>query len=112
MKRKWLKLPRPGLQGDYQESCIICLHGCDTGLAIKGEAEWIIAGLTHLGIPSQAEAFEILRNDEDWAPGTVPDGILTVQIKLCESCAQKSDSKVAPFIPGESVPCYRQSPGI
>src|SRR5918996_689446 len=44
-------LPPPNLQGDYQDSCVVCLRGCDTALAFVGDRDWMAEGLVHLGVP-------------------------------------------------------------
>ena len=58
----------PGLDGTYTDSCVVCLQGCDTGLAFRGEAEWVLAGLHVLGIPDD-EAEQMLTNVTGCEPG-------------------------------------------
>ncbi|MER6765906.1 hypothetical protein ABT266_37595 [Amycolatopsis sp. NPDC000746] len=37
-------LPPTGIDGSYSQSCLLCLHGTDTGLAFgPAEAEWALA---------------------------------------------------------------------
>jgi hypothetical protein len=83
------RLPPPGLQGTYGGSCVVCLQGCDTGLAFWGEAEWIIAGMTNLGIPQQ-EALIMLEDAFGCPPGTVPDGQIELPLTVCEACMARS----------------------
>lgn len=87
-------LPAPGLDGTYTGSCVVCLNGCDTALAFVGEAEWSVAGLTVLGIPSdQAQTMVIEQLATVYGitePDTVPDGDVTVAVSVCESCRDRS----------------------
>ena len=87
-------LPAPGLDGTYSGSCIVCLNGCDTGLAFVGPAEWGIAGLTVLGVPrKQADVIVVEQLAKVYGitePGTVPDGDVMVGVSVCQSCVDKS----------------------
>ena len=110
-----LKIPPPGLQGTYAHSCVICLQGCDTGLALHGEAEWIIAGLLNLGIPDMDEAATMLGTLHGCDPGMVPNGLGTVTIQLCQACLEASSLRdtgmvLGLLVAGEALPCYRQRP--
>ena len=87
-------VPSPGLDGTYSGSCIVCLNGCDTGLAFVGEAEWGMAGLHALGVP-QEQAQQIVV--EQLATlygiteaGVVPVGDVTIGASVCKSCVSKS----------------------
>lgn len=90
-------LPAPGLDGTYSGSCIVCLNGCDTGLAFVGPAEWAIAGLTVLGVPKkQAPAIVIEQLAKQYGitePDTVPDGDVTVGVSVCQSCVDKCGTR-------------------
>lgn len=100
-------LPAPGLQGNYRESCLICLTGTDTGLAFVGEAEWAIAGLNVLGVPmDQAPAvFDAMTG---CVPGTVPDGEMTVVVTVCASCVQRSSASFeVGLLACGTIPHYR-----
>lgn len=90
-------LPAPGLDGTYSGSCIVCLKGCDTGLAFIGPAEWGVAGLTLLGVPQeQATTIVVEQLATQYGitePGTVPDGDVTVGVSVCQSCTDKSGTR-------------------
>jgi hypothetical protein len=109
--RARMKVPPPGLQGTYEGSCVVCLQGCDTGLAFRGEAEWAIAGLLNLGIP-QDQAAATLEAFTGSEPGMVPNGIITVPVRLCEVCLAKSglNMQVGLVAKGGELPCYEQQP--
>jgi hypothetical protein len=79
---------RPGLRGDYDGTCIVCLTPTDTGLAFQGPAEWAIAGLTVLGVPAD-EAAITLEARWETAPGNVPDGEVTVPVRVCRECVRR-----------------------
>jgi hypothetical protein len=98
----------PGLDGTYTGSCVVCLQGCDTALAFRGEAAWVIAGLRVLGLPAD-EAEETLTEITGNAPGMEPDGELTIPVRVCESCVQatKTGMRVGPL--HEPVPVYQRS---
>jgi len=64
-------MTRPGLDGSYRETCIVCLRGTDTGLAFEGEAEWLLAGLEQLGVPED-EAYATLLPEWTEKFGTKP----------------------------------------
>jgi hypothetical protein len=106
-KRARLKMPEPGFQGDYTDSCIVCLQGCDTGLAFRGEAEWAVAGLRNLGVEHDVSA-TIIEQMFGCEPGMVPNGIITVPVRVCESCVAKSglNMRVGLAVKGGELPCY------
>lgn len=114
MKSKGIEeLPPPNLQGNYQGSCVVCLHGTDTALAFVGEAEWLVAGLDVLGIPDDeadimvAEFFEGKGAD----PGKVLDGEHKMAVQVCAGCVAKAKPNFpAPGIPAFGVPDIRQIP--
>ncbi len=81
--------PDPGLQGDYWDSCCVCLRGTDTALAFQGEAEWLVAGLMQFGIPVR-EAEATVSIYFGYAVGEVPDGILTMPVRVCSACVSKA----------------------
>jgi hypothetical protein len=84
--------PEPGLDGTYEDSCVICLRGTDTLLAFRGPVEWAIAGLAHLGL-SRAEATATVENwaaEQGYPDGTVPAGDVTVGVRVCRECAEPS----------------------
>jgi hypothetical protein len=101
--------PTVGLQGDYRDSCTACMRPTDTGLAFRGEAEFIIAGLVCMGIPlDQASVSFSLATGSD--PGTVPAGILTHVIRVCDDRASRAGLRIG-LLAGESaVPLYEDQP--
>lgn len=105
-------LPPPGLQGTYKGSCIVCFQGTDTGLMLRGDAEWIIAGLMHLGMRDFDEAAAVVAHGHGCDPGMVPDGVLSPAIQVCESCVKKSGSDIKVGLVASGVlPCYQQPQG-
>lgn len=88
-----MRLPQPNLQGDYEDSCAVCLRGTDTGLAFTGEAEWAIAGLYRLGIP-QDQGAAMVEMFTGCEPGRVPSGEITVAVRVCRACASKANMPV------------------
>ena len=100
-------LPPPGLRGDYNGSCIVCFHGTDTALAFEGEAEWVIAGLVTLGIPTEFEAGVMMSHFFDVPPGTVPDGIVTLGVQVCADCVERCPANFPKPRQASSVPVLR-----
>jgi hypothetical protein len=83
-----------GLRGTYEESCIVCMQGTDTGLAFVGWAEVAIAGLVALGVPVD-EAGPMVSEFTGSPPGEVPIGTITIPVRVCEACADKVRLPVA-----------------
>lgn len=81
-----------GLQKDYRDTCFGCLRPTDTGLVLRGPAEWELAFLQNLGL-TEEEALDAgrLRWKEQgiWGgdPDLVPGGELTVFYRVCAACA-------------------------
>jgi hypothetical protein len=98
----------PGIDGTYSGSCVVCLQGCDTALAFRGEAEWIIAGLRVLGLPS-GEAEQTLAHATGCDPDMVPNGELTVPVRVCESCVQATGTGMRVGLAVAEVPIYQHS---
>lgn len=96
----------PGLDGTYTGSCAVCLQGCDTALAFRGEAEWALAGLRVLGVPGD-EAEKILTLVTGCEPGMVPNGELTVPVRVCETCVQASGTGMHVGLASAEVPVYQ-----
>jgi hypothetical protein len=96
----------PGIEGTYRGSCVVCLQGCDTGLAFRGEAEWIIAGLQVLGLPAH-EAETTVTAYTGCEPGLVPDGELTVPVRVCEACVQASGTRMRVGLVRAEIPIYQ-----
>jgi hypothetical protein len=102
------------LQGNHRGSCLVCRRGTDSGMGFHGPAEWALAGMQRLGVPSD-EAQTVLANalndplpdpTTHFAPGRVPRGVFTTQLRVCAACAESSGSRftVAPIALG--VPIY------
>lgn len=92
-------------------SCVVCGQGTDTVIAFTGEAEWHVAGLQVLGVPS-AEAPGVVEASTGCEPGKVPDGLFTTQVRVCAACIGKSPfARVKPVLatPGADVPVIQAS---
>jgi hypothetical protein len=98
----------PGLDGTYTGACVVCLQGCDTALAFRGEAEWVIAGLRVLGLPGD-EAEKTLTDITGCEPGMVPNGELTVPVRVCETCVQASGTGMRVGLATAEIPVYQRS---
>jgi hypothetical protein len=88
------RFPQPGLRGSYHGSCVVCLRGTDTGFAVRGPAEAVIAGLIAAGVP-ESEAYETARamwNEQglEVAEGNAPAGVHDVVITLCKDDADRA----------------------
>ena len=107
-----LKVPPPGLDGTWRDSCVVCLQGTDTGLAFVGEAEWVIAGLTVLGIPED-QGTTMISEVTGCAPGNVPLGEVTMHVRVCAKCAAASGMGLTVGLLSDAagVPGYRQPKG-
>jgi hypothetical protein len=103
-------VPPPGIDGSWRDSCVVCLKGTDTGIALRGEAEWVIAGLRVLGVPSD-QASETLRVVTGSDPGMVPDGEVTITIRVCIPCAVGSPFEGSPQPVAIGVPLFGQKGG-
>ncbi len=97
------KLPAPGLNSDYSGTCIACLKPTDTGLGVRGEAEWHAAFLINLGIP-QDEATATVSD----GTGLVPDGVYERAYQVCRGCAPAHFPVPALALPGSSLPAVGQ----
>jgi len=100
-----VKLPEPGMQGDYHEACVICMRGTDSGMAFVGPAEMVVAALSVLGVPDDEAA---LTAAAAWGtpPGTGPHGEFTTVLRVCQDCAKSSPFKVGLLV-GPTLPTYR-----
>ncbi|MDO0938662.1 hypothetical protein QQY66_45690 [Streptomyces sp. DG2A-72] len=104
--------PTPGLQGDYRGTCIVCGTPTDTGIAFRGEAEFLIAGLHKLGVPMK-EAAIIVENmcSERYGtdPGMVRSGVLEWTVRVCAESAEKASfTKPGLLAQQGTVPLYDQ----
>jgi hypothetical protein len=70
-------------------TCAVCLRPTDTGLAFRGEAEWVIAGLMGLRVP-QEQAEAMLSGFTGCGPGMVPVGEVTVPVRVCRRCVESA----------------------
>lgn len=105
--------PEPGIMGDYRESCVVCLQGTDTGLAVQGEAEVAQAVLQVMGVPSDqaatmAEAY--FAEVHGCTDGMVPGGVITFPVRICKACAEESGTSMVPGLLPE-VPVYSHGGG-
>lgn len=93
------------LQGDYKGSCVACLQGTDSGVALVGEAEWLVAAIAFITkdpIEVAQKSVEVLMG---WSPGMVASGECSMTIRVCEPCASKVGlPKPVLLIPGQEVP--------
>jgi hypothetical protein len=96
--------PTPGLRGTYEDSCVVCLRGTDSGVAFTGTAEWIVAGLVKLGVPEE-EAVATLSRATGCDPGMVPGGEFAFPIRVCEECADRTGLVVGLIASGQ-LPNY------
>lgn len=101
-------LPAPGVMGNYIGSCIVCMRGTDTALAVRGEAEAGIAALMVLGVPegeahSTAAVFFAERYGS--GEGEVPGGVIDFPIQVCAECCRKSGTGWKPSLLPE-IPVY------
>jgi hypothetical protein len=92
-------------------SCISCNAGdTRTGVAIRGEAEFIVAALRSLTGMSTDEAAATMqvawKEQYGSKRGEVPDGKITQLVCICERCAGRRGVEVGP-VDGE-VPLYSQ----
>jgi hypothetical protein len=99
------RFPRPGLRGSYRGSCVVCLRGTDTGFAVRGPAEAVIAALIVAGVP-ESEAYETARamwNEQglEVAEGNIPSGVQDAVITLCTDDADRAGLSVALLASGE-----------
>jgi hypothetical protein len=79
-----------GIDGTSTGSCVVCMVGTDTGLAVLGRAEAAAAVLEVCGLsPEQAIATveHFAEHELGCEPGTVPDGVQTWGFRLCAQCA-------------------------
>ncbi len=103
-KRSRTKLPPPGLKGTYEDTCVVCLRPTDTGIGLRGEAEWMAAALIVLGLPSD-EAGAMISEATGSPPGRVPVGQIDCVIRLCGDCASKSTKPFpTPVLIGTGLP--------
>lgn len=101
--------PVSGLQGDHRGTCITCIQPTDTGLAFVGEAEWILAGFHVLGIPQDQALATLADGDPRFRPvGKVPNGRVTIALRVCGDCANRAKFPVGLITAGGELPAVRQ----
>jgi hypothetical protein len=71
----------------------VCLRGTDTGLALTGVAEFVVAGHVKLGVP-QDQAVLMVSEATGCEPGNVPVGEFTVVVRVCRECANRAGEPV------------------
>jgi hypothetical protein len=79
------------------ESCVACLKDTSTAIQVLGVPEWCMAQLAHWADiePELAIAtFNARAEEQGFAPGTVPDGPLQWDFRLCRDCAARTGAKV------------------
>ncbi len=80
------------------EACVRCLKGdVGTGLAARGDAEWIIATAVYLvgdELEGTAMSMAALR-ERGFSPGEVESGTLIAAFRLCPECAREVDVEVS-----------------
>jgi len=99
-------------------SCVACGRGTDTALAVEGEAEWHVAFLGVLGIPTdQAVDLAALTTGSQLGfaiLGThskLPDGRFLKMYRVCVECVEKSGAHLprpVPAVEGADLPAVRQ----
>jgi hypothetical protein len=94
------------------ESCVACYRAdTDTGLALRGEAEFGAAFLhAKLGLPMEDALGTIqvfAERESGCEPGIVPGGRFDLAIRLCRSCAEKAGVSVGEIRSGQ-LPGYAQ----
>jgi hypothetical protein len=100
----------PGLFGDFRDTCVSCLVPVDTGLAVEGEAEFVIVALGKFGIdyPVARDMIgDVARDRYGCDPGMVPAGDMRVEIRVCRACAARA-GMVPSLLAGSEIVTYRQ----
>jgi hypothetical protein len=103
-----------GIDGSYRQTCIACLGGTDTGLVLTGDAEWVAAGLTKLGVENDVRVVtHMISEMMECEPGMVPAGEFTMAVRLCRKCAELAGGgvRVGLLIGDPGPPHYAQRPG-
>lgn len=91
--REMVLPPPSSLSGTYEGTCLVCFQGTDTGVAFRGSAEWLIAGLVTLGIPSD-EATTMVCSFFGCKRGMVPMGRVDLSVRVCDRCATKAKANI------------------
>lgn len=77
-------------------SCIACGQGTDTALGVEGPAEWHVAFLVVLGVPSE-QAGAIVSGSTGNPPGSGPRFTYRASYRVCAGCVR--DCGAAPPFP-------------
>jgi hypothetical protein len=102
-------LPPPAFNGTYEDSCLVCLQGTDAALDFRGDAEWMVAGLTVLGI-GYDEVASMISRAHGCDVGLVPKDLLTMTFRVCESCVTKSGTGMTVgLVDAQQVPIYQHT---
>jgi hypothetical protein len=116
-------VPNAGPGGDWRGSCVLCLHGTDTGMLLQGEAEWLVGAIRQLGVSAEGAATMVTASFADLGcdPGLVPTSRLEMLVSICSRCAAAAGVPTAPgqVVRDESgigriaapVPRFVQPPG-
>ena len=92
-----------------EDSCVLCLRGCDSVIAYIGTTEFIMAGLCRLGIEMD-EVLLMVSAVTGLPSGRVLPGEHTHYVRICEACAARVGApRPGLFLEGETVPGYRES---
>ena|SRR5438105_7447926 len=98
------------VDGTSTGSCVVCMIGTDTGLAVRGLAEAATAVLEVCGLPpGQAIAMveHFAEHELGCEPGTVPDAVQTWGLRLCERCAAPlAEHGMEVRVVAEGLPVY------
>ncbi len=94
-------------------TCVGCLMPTDTGLGLRGPAEWHLAFLVNLGMNEQEAlgTFQAGMRDAGWPgpdeDGDIPDGIIDLAYRVCARCAGRAGHmRVALATAGAALPTY------
>lgn len=92
-----------GAFGNYVGSCVACMRGTDTGLAFRGEIEFIAAALMMLGVPENQAISIVKTSDAILIDG---ENRFVATMRVCAGCAERARVPVKPvlLIDGADVP--------
>ena len=93
----------PNLDSDDAGTCLVCLRATDTALAFTGPAEWIVAGLMALGVPND-QAITMVEDFTGANEGKAIPGLMSVPMRVCESCAEKASLPVGLATGDQPIP--------
>lgn len=98
-----LNLPPPGVDGTWRDSCVVCFRGTDTALGFEGPGEWIIAGLSILGVPVD-QAGALVSMSTGCELGEVPPGRIRLVFRVCQACVDKSGTGFPVALATDRIP--------